>query len=54
MGDARGRDGGMREELAAGVRPVSFRGYRGPVCWPDPAVAKTDHAMEAWYHPSIA
>jgi hypothetical protein len=29
MGDARGRDGGIREELAAGVRAVSFWRYSG-------------------------
>jgi hypothetical protein len=40
--NARGRDGGIRQELAAGVRPVSFRGYSGsgPVCWPDPVGRK--------------
>jgi hypothetical protein len=34
-GDARGRDDGVRKELAAGVRCVSLWRYSGsgPVCW---------------------
>ena len=41
-GDARGRDGGIREELAAGVRHVGFWRYSGsgPVCRPDPVGRK--------------
>jgi hypothetical protein len=53
--DPRG-DGGIREELAAGVRHVSFGRYSGmdQSAGLTRSVAKTDRAMEAWYHPSIA
>jgi hypothetical protein len=45
MARAHGRDGGVREELAAAEADQSAGLTR--------SVAKTDRAMEAWYHPPL-
>jgi hypothetical protein len=53
--DARGRDDGVRQEFGGGSKACQHLALlRKWTSGLTQSVAKTDRAMEAWYHPSMA